>query len=401
MDKSDISFRELIHPLAPEDFLAENFGRAPVRISGSEGKFADVFSWDEANRLLNISKIWSSGTLRLLFNGQVVPSSEYCYESRNRDGNQILRPDPTLVTEAMRAGSILVLDEIETLSPAVAAIAAALQLALDGVVTCTALCAWQRQAAGAPPCFDVGEGFAVQVSGSSRWRFYEGRFQLPDSQPQFSYAGFSEDYHRQTASGVAAELESAPGDLLYIPSGQYYSETPAGFPSLYLWFELRRPTGNEFCDFLFEALTDEGSFREPLPHYDAVGEDSDYFKRAAADLRRFFSANDVGARMRARQKQRVTRRCFSRFTLPRRDGAELYRVRWRGAQLVRRGPDWRLQLPDGGSIVTAEEAPMVEWLLDRDAFTAERLRDAFASVPAEALDAALRKFGEMALIERL
>ena len=401
MDNSDISFRELIHPLAPEDFLAENFGRAPMRVSGGAGKFADVFSWEEANRLLNVSKIWSSATLRLLYNGQVVPASEYCYESRNRDGNQILRPDPTLVSEALRAGTILVLDEIETLSPAVAAIAASLQLALDGVVTCTALCGWQRQTGEAPPCFDVGEGFAVQISGNSQWRFYDGRFQNPDSQPQFSYAGFSEDDHRQNAGGIAAELESAPGDLLYIPSGQYYSETPTGFPSLYLWFELLRPTGNEFCELLFEALTDEASFREPLPHYDALGDDSDYLKKAAAELRNYVSTSDIGARMRALQKQRTTRRCFSRFTLPQRSGSELYRVRWRGAQLVRRGPEWRLQTPAGANTVTAQEVPIVEWVLGRDGFTADRLRDAFTSVPAEDVDAALRRFGDMALVEQL
>lgn len=401
MNPMELSFRALIQPMKPEDFFARDFGQVPAFISGTTDKFSDIFSWAEANRLLNISKIWSSQSLRLLHNGQPISPSVYCYESSNRDRNRINRPDPPAVMEALRAGAILVMDELQTLCPPIAAVAASLQLALDGVATCTALCAWERQQQAPHPYFDVGEGFAIQITGTTTWRVYQGRFEHPGSLPDHSFSGLTEEQHRTMRGGLAMQYTAKPGDLLYIPSGQYYQTMFDEGPCLYLWFEILRPVGNDFSELLLELLVEEPAFREPLPHFDALGADSGHFRGLADRLRHYYERGDIAAQMRLQQKQRAARRCFPRYSLPNRDEANLYRVRWHAAGIVKRGADWQLMAAGGMHALTAEELEFANWVLDRDYFSADGFARSFPSHTPEDLETVTARLSEIGLIERL
>ena len=51
-----LSFRDLLSPVTAEDFLDRIFDNEPLYLTGAEDRFDWLFSWEEANKLLNMQK---------------------------------------------------------------------------------------------------------------------------------------------------------------------------------------------------------------------------------------------------------------------------------------------------------------------------------------------------------
>lgn len=65
-----MSFRTLLDPVSLEDFFSDVSGRRPLHVPGRRNKFADLFSWGEFNRLLDMSKLWSDRCMKLVLDGR-------------------------------------------------------------------------------------------------------------------------------------------------------------------------------------------------------------------------------------------------------------------------------------------------------------------------------------------
>ncbi|MCH8835723.1 MAG: hypothetical protein IH925_07230, partial [Proteobacteria bacterium] len=85
MDNQAISYRDLLHPLTPEDFFDQYYGTKPVHIPGDAEKLARIFSWDELNRLLNMSRLWTGKSLKMALDGRNLQPEEFCYPGVTAD----------------------------------------------------------------------------------------------------------------------------------------------------------------------------------------------------------------------------------------------------------------------------------------------------------------------------
>jgi len=73
----DTTFRQIVSPFSPEEFFGAIWDQRPVHIPGAADKFAHVFSWEEMNRLLNMSKLWSDRSMSIVLDGRFnLPSRE-------------------------------------------------------------------------------------------------------------------------------------------------------------------------------------------------------------------------------------------------------------------------------------------------------------------------------------
>ncbi len=370
-----ITFRGLIAPLSAEDFFDTHYGRSSVHVPGADDKFAGIFSWDACNRLLAMTSLWSEGSMKMALDGNNLEPDDFCAPGRTREGHRALRPDAERVSGLLRDGATLVLDLVEQLSPAMAAVTESICMVTAARVTCNAYCSW-RGHQGFVSHFDTMDVFVLQVEGQKTWRLYEGNFENPAELPGYNHPSLPPDYHQKNKGAVEQKVTMTPGDFLYVPKGQYHDAKADSDGSLHLTFGTTQAIGQDLVTILARSLADDPLFRESLPPYDDVAAHQAHVRKVADRLREIMVESDLSEVMRAEQR----RRAFAHLpgvSLPGRQQVRRYRVRGIGAKLVRGRDGWLLQTSAGERTLSEDQARVAEWVLGRDSFTVAGVSEAF------------------------
>lgn len=362
-------FAELVRPLDPHDFLGTVLGREPRHFPGDADRFNALFSFDEMNRLLGMWRLWSERTFKVVLDGRDLPAEEFCVAGHSRQGHPVMLVNANRVEALLARGATVVLDAMESLSPGVRAIAQALQSALGGTAICNVYCSFESHA-GFPSHYDTTDVFALHIAGVKRWRLYEGRAVHPVDRPGHSFAYQSMAHHQRARGRVLAEVEMTPGDVLYLPRGQYHDALAVDGASLHLSFGITRATGLDFMSLLGEALVDEALLREELPHFDDATAITRHLQRLGAHLAQLLDAPDLAGQVAMWQRARVFRDLPPAMTLPDRGTRMRVRVR-RGAGIQWDGSVLRVH----GVVLDLDpvERDAVAWMLTREMFLASDL----------------------------
>lgn len=261
MSETAVSLTTLLDPVSPADFFADSFDLAPLHVRGDPRKFAAVMSWEVLNGLLAMD-VWTGQTLQLYADTQRVPPAAYCEHAINRNRQQVLLPDPEKVKALIGRGASLLLNEVESLHAGTLAVAQALQDGLGAKSAANVYGSWQGHRAF-DSHYDRHDVFVLQISGSKVWRIYQGRTEHPIEHAAF-YQVPQAEYDRLKGP-IASELEMQPGDLLYLPRGQYHDALASSAASLHVTFCCTRPTGLDLLTGLWEQAVDDALFRAYLP----------------------------------------------------------------------------------------------------------------------------------------
>lgn len=396
----DITFRELISPIAPEEFFGSIWEKRALHIPGVADKFADVCSWEEFNRLLNMSRLWSDRSLKLVLDGEDVDPIEYGHAGQSREGFQVMVPDAELVAAFLRRGATVTLDLIETLSPGIATIAAALQNATGGVAVCNAYCSW-RAHQGFMAHFDTTDVIAVHIEGSKRWRLYEGRYENSIDAPGHDYGSFSLEHHAQAKGKLLEEIEMTPGDLLYVPRGQYHEALASSDASLHLSFGIGNPTGLDVISRLMRSLPDEALFRKNLPHFDRPQAHGEHMRAIADRLHEILSQSSLSDQIRDWQRERALTESHGRFDLPARDRSTMYRVRSLGVATGSTQGAPVIKYPGGEIPLEDGEEEVASWIIGCDYVDESELEKRFGSVGRDALRNLLARLETASILDRI
>ena len=68
--------------------------------------------------------------------------------------------------------------------------------------------------------FDFHDVFAIHVMGEKTWTVFKGMAEHPIKHPVFE--GWPKERHEQLKGELWREVRMSPGDLLYLPRGQYH-----------------------------------------------------------------------------------------------------------------------------------------------------------------------------------
>jgi hypothetical protein len=280
-----ISFQDFLAPVTVDRFRRAHLDRAPLHIPGAPDKFAEVMSWDGLNRLLDMTAIWTSQSLQLALDCQMIAPERYCRRGLDRNGRPAWQPQPGLVRSLLHQGASVLLNDIDTLSPGVRAVADLLERALGAKVQINLYCSWRERQAF-PSHFDSHDVFALQIAGEKRWTVYRGRFDQPIAHPAFKNLG--QAYHDQAKGAVLAAFDLTPGDILYLPRGQYHDALATGAASVHLAVGATEPIGIDLLSLLFEDAVGDPAFRRRLAAADPP---------AALDTQLGALASDAAARL--------------------------------------------------------------------------------------------------------
>lgn len=399
MTSQIMTFRQLLAPVDPEEFLNDYYGKKPLYIPGSEDKFAEIFSWDRLNDLLCMSTLWSDRSFELARNGRMLRPEEYCYPGINREGGRALKPNVAKVQQHLREGATLALDFIELLTPELRSLAQTLESVTGAQVCASAFCSWHKTQ-GYSSHFDVQNVFACHFAGTKTWRIFEGRLPGAADLPGGHRDHYPQEQHERMKGAVLQDVVMTPGDLLYIPHGQYHDALSSSEACLHVSFGSIHLVAHDFLQALMKDLPRDPVFREHLPHIDDIGAYEGYLGALAERLSGVMTQPVIAQQLR----EFIRHGAFERradFNLPDRGETPSYRVIWHGRRL--NDNDNGTTLTTGNSTVPLDPsaAELGRWIIVRDIFTSAELTEAFPTMSEASLDAGLNTLKRAGLVEAI
>lgn len=403
-----MTLNDLLAPLPPEQFFAEYHDRQPLHLKGGAAKFAQVLSWRQINRLLDMSHIWTDHSLKLVMDGTPVPAAQYCGPATTRENLQGLQPDAAKVQDWVRRGASVVMNDVDSLTPGLAAVSDALEGAGLGKAQANVYISWQSHKAF-PAHYDTHEVWAVQVEGDKYWNVWEGRADYPIGHPLFRSQ--NQEHHERAKGKLRAKVLMQPGDLLYLPRGWYHDALAEAPASVHVAYGVHAPLGMDVMNILLERVLYESDFRKPLPRQDgSAAQKFALTSRAAqlgqrlAELARDPKVMEVleGFVRNYRFKRGGYDMLAARGLAPPEaaaatgDDTPAFKVLAQGARPVRRGADFVLKTERGALPLSPPEAEAAGWLLARPDIAEPELRAAHPGVDAAGLIARLRDAGLLA-----
>jgi hypothetical protein len=243
------TLQDLLAPFDAAEFFARIHDREPLHITGGAAKFAQVLSWRQINRLLDMTHAWSSQSLKLVLDEKPIPPEEYCAPATGRDGGQLLQPVSARVQGWIARGASVVMNDVDSLTPGLAAVSDALEGAGLGKAQANVYISWQSHKAFRTH-YDTHDVWAVQVEGEKTWNIWEGRAEWPIAHPAFR--GQTQDHHDRARGTLRQKVLMRPGDLLYLPRGWYHDALAEAPSSVHIAYGVHAPLGMDLLNLLHE-----------------------------------------------------------------------------------------------------------------------------------------------------
>lgn len=393
-----MNFDEIVAPIGTEAFTRDYLGRQPLHLQGPMDKFHGLMNWDVLNSLLGMTTIWSTVSLILVLDKESLPKESYTTQAVGRDGFPVLRPDPKRVQEHLARGATLVLNDIDQLTVELSTFARELEEALGGKVQANLYLSSKRKQAFRAH-FDFHDVFATHVMGEKTWMVFQGRAEHPIKHQAFE--GWPRERHEQLKGELWQEVRLRPGDLLYLPRGQYHYALADDGPCAHIAWGVTYPIGMDAVTYGFERMIGEATARANLPR------DRDALQARLAEIGRLIAAKLAEPQALDDMERfcKAYRWPRDRYDLPAQieQAQESYRVKRAGLRLVSQGGRHGIvkEGTRGAVEIPAAIQPMVVWILDRDRFAKQELSAAFPAVGPGELDRLLADLSRMALVERV
>lgn len=115
--------------------------------------------------------------------------------------------------------------------------------------------------------FDAHEVIALQCEGDKAWRISEVRVDRPldAAEMEPAIAAALRARRDEAAARTALAFTARPGDLVYVPRGQFHNAEASGGRSLHVTFGIRLPSGFEIARQIVNDLLADPAFRDYLP----------------------------------------------------------------------------------------------------------------------------------------
>ncbi|MEZ5934402.1 MAG: cupin domain-containing protein [Alphaproteobacteria bacterium] len=392
------NFDDVLAPIGADAFMAEYEGKKPLHLKGAADKFAKVMTWSLLNDLLGQATIWSGESLLLVLDKEQVPPQAYCTPAIGRDGGKVIRPDPAKVQSHLKKGATLVANDIDHLSTGLTAFSKCMEQALGAKIQGNLYCSSKRRP-GFAAHFDTHDVYAVHVEGTKTWHIYEGRAEDPIAHPMFK--SLTREHHEKAKGELLMDVVMEPGDLLYLPRGQYHDAIADEGGAVHIAFGATYPIGMDVMSMLFDLALAEPVFRANLPRPGKGGLD-ERLARLADKIGDILKKPGTAAAITAFQKGfAYPRHSYDLPGLLETPLEPSYKVTADNIRLIEQGGRYGLVKEGSRNAVEVpgEISDMVDWVLKRQHFSRGELVKAFPNRPAKALDKLLTDLGNMRLTE--
>lgn len=214
-------------------FYSDHFGKKYLHKQKLITNVNDIVSLEILDDLLSKSNIWNKYNFIMMLDQKKISYNDYSSLSVDITGNTN-RPDVTKVQKLVSKGASIILNDIEKYNSNLLMIADQLQKLTQGRCQGNLYFSMASHKAFGPH-FDLHDVFAIHFEGEKIWNIYENIEDTPINHPAFR---ISPEERVQRAGKLIDQITLKPGDLLYIPRGQYHDALASENGAIHVAFGL-------------------------------------------------------------------------------------------------------------------------------------------------------------------
>lgn len=214
-------------------FYSDHFGKKYLHKQKLIKNVNDIVSLEILDDLLSKSNIWNKYNFIMMLDQKKISYNDYSSLSLDITGNTN-RPDVNKVQKLVSKGASIILNDIEKYNSNLLMIADELQKLTQGRCQGNLYFSMASHKAFGPH-FDLHDVFAIHFEGEKIWNIYENIEDNPINHPTFRISP-EERVHR--AGKLIDQITLKPGDLLYIPRGQYHDALASENGAIHVAFGL-------------------------------------------------------------------------------------------------------------------------------------------------------------------
>ena len=216
-----------------DSFFKNHFSKNYLYKPNFIENFENIMSLDILDEILSKTNIWNNHNFIMMLDKKKINFTDYSSPSLDTNG-QNLRPDVNKVQNLVSRGASIILNDIQKHNLNLLKFVDELQKLTNGRCQGNLYFSMaSHQAFG--PHFDLHDVFAIHFEGEKVWNIYENTEKSPINHPVFKLSG---DERRKRAGKIIEQVTLKPGDLLYIPRGQYHDALASKNGALHIAFGL-------------------------------------------------------------------------------------------------------------------------------------------------------------------
>ena len=215
------------------NFYSDHFGKKYLHKQKVIKNVNDIVSLEILDDLLSKSNIWNKYNFIMMLDQKKISFNDYSSLSLDVTGNTN-RPDVNKVQKLVSKGASIILNDIEKYNSNLLMIADELQKLTQGRCQGNLYFSMASHKAFGPH-FDLHDVFAIHFEGEKIWNIYENIEETPINHPTFK---ISPQERVQRAGKLIDQITLKPGDLLYIPRGQYHDALASENGAIHVAFGL-------------------------------------------------------------------------------------------------------------------------------------------------------------------
>jgi len=385
-----MEFADFIAPFDAATFRSQYFGKRPVHMQKKAEGRGSLLPWSRFNEVLALTPYWNEDSLKIFFKSRAALRENYCDTADLRAGMSA-PVNPAKVKALMGLGASLVANQLHRVCPEVAAVATMLEREFAARAFANVYCSFKGVQAFQTH-YDLHDVFAVQAEGEKTWRIYEARADSPVV--PLPPGDEVEKWLTESRGRLLFEAQMKPGDILYLPRGQYHDALTGAQASLHVSFGVAPATGLAVFKLLEGALTRESEFRAFLPDARSEAELRERLVKLAERIK--VAMTSPAFAIEVLNHQRDLSRAPADYELPSQRPPAWYSVT-RRAQVVRRDQGYAVVF-EGGEIPVGATYPTLEWILKQRMFSVDDALARQAGVDRGALQGDLERLERAGVI---
>ena len=225
--------KEIFKEPLDNNFFSNNFGRKYIHKREFLNEANSVVSLEILDDMLSKSNIWNNKNFKMMLDQKTLNFYDYSSLSIDITGSNN-RPDVDKVQRLVSKGASIILNDIEKYNTKLLKISDELQKLTQGRCQGNLYFSMASHKAFGPH-FDLHDVFAFHFEGEKVWNIYENIENSPINHPVFN---ISSEERINRAGKLVDQVTLKPGDLLYIPRGQYHDALASKNGAIHVAFGL-------------------------------------------------------------------------------------------------------------------------------------------------------------------
>ena len=269
-------------PLGNNHFFSNNFRKKYLHKREFINDANSVVSLEILDDMLSKSNIWNNKNFKMMLDQKTLNFNDYSSLSIDITGSNN-RPDVDKVQKLVSKGASIILNDIEKYNTNLLKISDELQRLTQGRCQGNLYFSMASHKAFGPH-FDLHDVFAFHFEGEKLWNIYEN---IEDSPINHHFFHISSEERIKRAGKLVEQVTLKPGDLLYIPRGQYHDALASKNGAIHVAFGLTYFKPIDLMSSLWEKFILNDFMRQDIqlnPNKNDLKEILDKFSKEMADI---------------------------------------------------------------------------------------------------------------------